>query len=120
MSGQKKAVWLQSGLGLLAVAGFGVMQGEWLSALFGFGIGMANLAMLSASFRIANERAADNPKAGMTVLYISAVIRFILLAVFFALGMAVVGLTPMPMVLTFVVMQLGSVLSLQGKRRLTD
>ena len=120
MNGQKKAIWLQGGLGLLAVVGFGVVQNAWLSALFGFGIGLLNLAMLSMSFRIANARVAENPKAGMTVLYISAVIRFILLAVFFALGMALVGLEPMPMVLTFVVMQLGNVLSLQGKRRLTD
>ncbi len=120
MNGQKKTVWWQSGLGLLAVVGFGVAQGEWLSALFGFGVGVANLAMLSASFRIASERAADDPKAGMTVLYISAVVRFILLAVFFALGLAFAGLAPMPMVLTFVVMQLGSALGLRGKRRLTD
>ncbi|HID00331.1 MAG TPA: ATP synthase subunit I [Piscirickettsiaceae bacterium] len=120
MNGQEKAVWLQGGLGLLAVVGFGMIQGEWLSALFGFGIGVANLAMLSVGFRLANERAKEDPKAGMTVLYISAVIRFILLAVFFALGMALVGLAPMPMVLTFVVMQLGNLFSLQGKRRLTD
>jgi ATP synthase protein I len=120
MSGQKKAVWLQIGLGLTAVAGFGIMQDQWLSALAGMGIGAANLAMLGTSFSLANKRAAEDAKAGMTVLYISAVIRFILLAVFFALGMAFAGLAPEPMVLTFVVMQLGNVLSLQGKRRLTD
>jgi ATP synthase protein I len=119
MSGQRKAVLMQLGLGLLAVIGF-MTQGELLSAGYGWGVGVVNLLLLGMTFRIANARAAENPKAGMTVLYVSAVIRFILLAVFFALGLAFLKLAPMPMVLTFVVMQLGSVLTLQGKRRLTD
>ena len=119
MSAVTRALKLQLGAGLLAVAGFGVM-GSWLSALYGWGLGVINMLLLRQGFRLADRRAADNPKSGMTVLYMSAAIRFILLAVLFGLGLAWLDLDPMPMVLTFVVMQLASVFNLSGKRRLTD
>ncbi len=121
MSGAQKAIAIQLLLGLVLVVAFATQgSAELLSALYGWGIGVANLLLLGGTFRMASQRAAENPKQGMTVLYLSAVIRFILLAVFFALGLALLALKPMPMVLTFVVMQLGSALSLRGKRRLTD
>lgn len=120
MNGSQKVIAIQLTLGLIVVA-FATQGSEaLLAALYGWGVGVANLLLLRGSFRIAERRAADNPKQGMTVLYLSAVIRFILLAVFFALGLALLALRPMPMVLTFVAMQLGSALSLRGKRRLTD
>ncbi len=119
MNAVGKALTLQLGAGLLAVVGFGVM-GQGLPALYGWGLGVANALMLRQGFRLADRRAADDPRAGMTVLYMSAAIRFILLAVFFGLGLAWLDLDPMPMVLTFVVMQLASVFNLSGKRRLTD
>lgn len=121
MNGPQKAIAIQLVLGLVVVAAFATQGSEMLlSALYGWAIGVANLLLLGGTFRIANRQAADNPKQGMTILYMSAVIRFVLLAVFFALGLALFALKPMPMVLTFVVMQLGSALSLRGKRRLTD
>ena len=120
MSGAGKAVLIQLLIGALAVTGFALWQDAIISALWGYGVGIANLLMLWVGFRLAERRAATAPRQGMTILYMSAVIRFILLAVFFVLGLAWLKLAPMPMVLTFVVMQLGSALSLQGKRRLTD
>lgn len=119
MSGEKKVFLIQLVVGLSAVVVFAVL-GELLSALYGWGIGLINLLALRQGFAIANREAAENPKSGMTVLYLSAVIRFILLAVFFALGLALLELKPGPMVLTFVAMQLASVFNLKGKRRLTD
>ncbi len=119
MTGEKKVFLIQLSVGLAAVI-IAAMLGELYSALYGLGIGLVNLVLLHQGFAIANRRAVENPKSGMTVLYLSAVVRFILLAVFFALGLALLGLNPGPMVLTFVAMQLASVFNLQGKRRLTD
>jgi ATP synthase protein I len=76
--------------------------------------------MLGFTFRTANNRAAEDPKQGVLILYMSAVIRFILLAVLFVIGLAWLKLDPMAVVLTFVVMQAGQMFNLQGKRRLTD
>lgn len=79
-----------------------------------------NVLMLSFTFRKANKRAEDDAKAGILILYMSAVIRFVLLAVLFVLGLQVFGFEPMPVVLTFVIMQIGQVFNLKGKQRLTD
>jgi ATP synthase protein I len=43
-----------------------------------------------------------------------------LLGALFVVGIGGMGLAPMPMVLTFVAMQLAQVMSLRGKKRLTD
>jgi ATP synthase protein I len=48
------------------------------------------------------------------------VVRVILLAVLFVLGLQLFELAPLPVVLTFVVMQVGQVFNLKGKQRLTD
>lgn len=109
----------QGMIGLLAIAGFSI-QGFWDSALYGFLIGIANIVMLGMTFKKADNKAAENPKQGILVLYLSAVIRFILLAVLFVLGLSLFQFEAMPVVLTFVLMQIGQVFNLAGKRRLTD
>ncbi|KUJ72384.1 ATP synthase subunit I [Thiomicrospira sp. WB1] len=106
-------------LGLLAVLVFAFWSMAQ-DALYGLLIGLLNVAMLSWTFQKANARAAQNPKSGIQILYLSAVIRFVLLAVLFVLGLQVFELNPMPVVLTFVVMQIGQMVNLKGKQRLTD
>lgn len=115
----KQAFKIQTVVGLVAITGFAT-QGQWLDALYGFLIGLANLLVLVKSFASANRKAEHDPKSGIQVLYLSAVIRFSLLAVLFVLGLQVFGLEPMPVVLTFVAMQLAQVFNLKGKQRLTD
>lgn len=110
---------VQGIIGLISIAVFAT-QGYWASAVFGFFIGMANIVMLGITFVKANNKAADDPKMGVLFLYLSAVIRFILLAALFVLGLSLFQLDPMPVVLTFVLMQIGQVFNLAGKRRLTD
>lgn len=109
----------QALVGLLVVAVFAT-QSMLLSALYGFFVGIANVAMLGFGFDKANKKAAENPKTGILFLYMSAVIRFILLAVLFVLGMSLLKLEPTAIVLTFVAMQIAQGFNLIGKRRLTD
>ncbi|WP_024852125.1 ATP synthase subunit I [Hydrogenovibrio kuenenii] len=105
------------GLILLAVFAF---FGLWASALYGLFIGLVNVILLGLTFQRANEKAAEDPKSGILILYLSAVIRFVLLAVLFVLGLSLLKLDPMAVVLTFVLMQAGQMFNLKGKRRLTD
>ncbi|MEA1988303.1 MAG: ATP synthase subunit I [Pseudomonadota bacterium] len=114
-----KSFKVQGLIGLIMVAIFAT-QSQAMGAGYGFFIGIMNVIMLSFTFRKANQRAEDDAKAGILILYMSAVIRFILLAVLFVLGLQVFGFEAMPVVLTFVVMQIGQVFNLKGKQRLTD
>lgn len=116
----KQSLTAQGVIGLVTVALFAV-QSLALPALYGFFIGLVNLGLLALTFKKANQKAAENPKTGILVLYMSAVFRFILLAVLFVLGMSYFnGEEVFPIALTFVLMQLGQLFNLRGKRRLTD
>lgn len=122
---------IQGSLGLLMVLMFvslefsGVMassgaHGLGWAAIYGLFIGIVNVVLLGITFRKANAKSAEDPKAGILVLYLSAVLRFILLAVLFILGLQLLKLNALAVVLTFVVMQIAQVFNLKGKQRLTD
>lgn len=119
MSALSSPLKIQGLIGLLAVAVF-AFQGGLVSALFGFFVGIVNVLMLGFTFKKADKKASEDPQMGVMILYMSAVARFVLLAVLFVLGLSLLSLEPMPVVLTFVLMQIGQVFSLLGKRRLTD
>lgn len=110
---------IQGIIGIIAVIGFATQGLAWAAA-YGFFVGIMNVIMLSTTFKKANDKAAEDPKVGILVLYMSAVVRFVLLAVLFVLGLALFKFEPMPVVLTFVFMQIGQMFNLKGKRRLTD
>jgi ATP synthase protein I len=110
---------VQGLLGIVAVIGFSI-YGQFVSALYGMVIGVVNVGLLALTFQQASAKAAIDPKSGILVLYMSAVIRFVLLAVLFVIGLALLKLDPLAVVITFVVMTLGQMFNLQGKRRLTD
>jgi ATP synthase protein I len=106
--------------GLVLVA-FGVFEHESVPAsAYGLMLGLLNVGLLVVTMRVADDRAQIDPKQSMLILYVSAAIRFILLAVCFVSGISVLGLDPMPLVLTFVAMQMAQVMALRGKKRLTD
>jgi len=105
----------------LVVIGVYATQGQAIGAAYGFFIGMMNVLMLSFTFGKANQRAEEDPKAGILILYMSAVVRFVLLAVLFIVGLSFLEESQaFPVVLTFVLMQLSQLFNLLGKRRLTD
>ena len=108
-----KAFKIQGIIGLIAVAVYAT-QGQAMGAGYGFFIGIMNVLMLSFTFSKANARAEEDPKAGILILYMSAVIRFILLAVLFVLGLSFLDTSQaFPVVLTFVLMQLGQLFNLK-------
>jgi len=110
---------VQAVIGFIAVVVF-AFQGLLVSALYGFLIGILNILMLGLTFKKANNKASESPQTGIMILYMSAVVRFVLLAVLFVLGLSLLSLEPVSVVLTFVLMQVGQVFNLAGKRRLTD
>lgn len=111
---------VQGIIGIIVVA-FYATQGHVVASAYGFLIGLVNVLMLQYTFTKANKRAAEDPKAGMLILYMSAVIRFVLLAVLFVLGLSILDQTEaFPVIITFVLMQIGQLFNLKGKRRLTD
>ena len=110
---------IQGVLGLVMVFIFTTQGLLWASA-YGLFIGVVNVVLLGMTFKKANDKSAENPKAGILVLYLSAVLRFILLAVLFILGLQLLKLDPLAVVLTFVVMQVAQVFNLKGKQRLTS
>ena len=120
MKSLDRSVKIQIAIGLAMVAIYSV-YGQTVAAAYGMFIGLVNVWMLSFTFEKANKRAAEDPKSGILILYMSAVIRFVLLAVLFVLGLSFLEESQaFPVVLTFVVMQLGKLFDLKGKRRLTD
>jgi ATP synthase protein I len=115
-----KVFKVQAIIGLIAV-GVYATQGQVIGAAYGFFIGMMNVLMLSFTFGKANQRAEEDPKSGILILYMSAVVRFVLLAVLFIIGLSFLEESQaFPVVLTFVLMQLGQLFNLRGKQRLTD
>jgi len=115
-----RSVKIQLLIGFIAV-GIYSLYGQTVAAAYGMFIGLVNVLMLSYTFTKANDRAAEDPKSGILILYMSAVIRFVLLAVLFVLGLSFLDQSQaFPVVLTFVLMQLGKLFDLKGKRRLTD
>ena len=87
---------------------------------YGIMLGLLNVGLLGLTMRIANARAETDPRQSMWILYVSAAIRFVVLAVCFVVGIQGFGLDPMPLVVTFIAMQLAQIMALRGKKRLTD
>jgi ATP synthase protein I len=107
--------------GGLVLASFGVFSPMSVPASsYGLLLGLLNVGLLALTVRIADARAMKDPQQSVWILYVSAAIRFIALAVLFIVGIQGLGLDPMPLVLTFVAMQFAQIMALRGKKRLTD
>jgi ATP synthase protein I len=107
--------------GGVALASFGVLSPMSVPASsYGLLLGLLNVGLLALTVRIADARAMTSPQQSVWILYVSAAIRFIALAVLFIVGIQGFGLDPMPLVLTFVAMQFAQIMALRGKKRLTD
>ena len=121
MKSLDRSVIIQAVIGLVMVVAFS-LNAQTVAAAYGMFIGLVNIALLSFTFNKANKRAAEDPKSGILILYMSAVIRFVLLAVLFILGPSLLfeREDTFAMVITFVVMLVGKIFDLKGKRRLTD
>lgn len=116
-----RSLKIQIFIGLVMVVIYSVYD-QTVAAAYGMFIGLVNVFLLNLTFNKANKRAAEDPKSGILILYMSAVIRFVLLAVLFILGPSLLfdREDTFAMVITFVLMVIGKVFDLKGKRRLTD
>jgi ATP synthase protein I len=82
--------------------GLAVIYGGAVSILLGW--------LHKRGVRKAEVEAISDAKAGMLILYIGAVIRFILLMVMLGVGFGLIKLSPQPMLAGFVLAQLGFLL----------
>ncbi len=80
------------------------MQG--LAALYGALSSIVLVYLLSRCVTRASEVALHDPKKSMVTLYLGAVQRFVLLAVLFAIGLAVLKLDPLACLIGFGLAQL--------------
>ena len=68
------------------------------AAIYGGVLSIVVSLTLSIAVVKATTKAKDDPKTAMGILYVSAVIRFILVLVLFALGIGAFGFNPIPLV----------------------
>ncbi len=91
--------------GLVVAAGYYLVRGPWeaLSAAYGGGLSLTMALLLSLSVALATT---GHPGQGQLVLYGGAALRFVLVLVLFAIGLAVIGLAPLAMLAGFAAVQL--------------
>ena len=74
---------------------------SWIAALYGGVVAIINSLILAQGLNIATKSAPQNSNRGMLILYLSAVIRFMLVMIFFAIGIGLFKWLPIPMIVAF-------------------
>ncbi len=123
ISGQVRRVLLVQALAGAALGtglfiAYGLLHG--LSVGFGVLVGMALTLLLGRSVRRAGEVAATDPKRGMTLLYVGAVVRFVFVIAALALGLALFRLNPLLVAVGFVAAQLAQLVNARGTTQGTE
>jgi len=93
-------------------------QAIWaaLSASYG-GLTSVVLALLSIrGFKRANEIALSEPKKSMTILYVSAVQRFVTVLMMLGLGLGLFKLEPMAVLIGFVLAQASYLMGVRDRK----
>lgn len=120
ITGQARRI-MTAQLVVTAVAGlgafllFGMLQG--VSVVYGGLVDLVLTLLLSRSVRKAEAVAATDPKAGMTVLYVGAVIRFFLFIVMFAIGLALLRLDALAVAVGFVAARFAQLVGVRAATR---
>lgn len=99
----RKVVVLQLIIAALSAAIFAIMDNGWsaLSAFYGGCTSLAVSWMLRRGVLKANEIARDDPRRGMTALYVGAVQRFVLVLALLGLGLGLLEMAPLATVIGF-------------------
>ena len=115
----RRIIALQAGIGVILAAGFylGAGMREALSALCGGVIGMLLVYHLSRGVVRAAEAAQHSRGLSMGILYVGAMVRFLLVLVLFAVALGWFKLAPLPTVIGFIAAQLANLTNARGKRR---
>ncbi len=108
-TGARVIILAQVVLTVAGMVGFYFYQGRAAAeaALFGGCMAMFNVWLAGRRVRRAAQVARVEPGAEVRVLYLGAVLRFILTLGLFIAGMALLKLPPLPLILTFALAQLG-------------
>jgi len=103
---------LQLGIGLAIAAGFFLKDGSWgaISAFYGGLVSVASTTMLSRGINRAGRAAEKSAQTSQAILYLGAVVRFVLVLALFGIGLGVLKLAALAVIIGFVVTQLVFVL----------
>ncbi|NOY73826.1 MAG: ATP synthase subunit I [Gammaproteobacteria bacterium] len=110
-TGARSVVLTQICIGGFTSAGFLLKSGvpSAQAAIFGAFIGVVLSLFLSWSVARAANAAPEKQRISMGMLYLSAAQRFLLALVLFSVGLGYLKLEPLPMVVTFGLVQIGYV-----------
>jgi len=88
---------------------WGVYSGyeDSMAVVYGGMVSIVLAWMHKRGVRKAEDASLRDPKSGMLILFVSAVLRFILLIVLLGVGFGLLKLAPQPMLAGFVLAQLG-------------
>ncbi|VAW87873.1 hypothetical protein MNBD_GAMMA17-428 [hydrothermal vent metagenome] len=120
----RKIILMQLGIGLVIAAGFFLKDGSWaaLSAFYGGLVSVASAAMLSRGINRATIAAEKSAQTSQMILYLGAVVRFVLVLVLFGIGLGALEMAPLALIIGFVITQLVFVLMAgrQGREKQTS
>jgi ATP synthase protein I len=105
-AGTRRLIALQCGAGALVAVAFLLARGRWdaVSAAYGGLVGVSMTLLLSRGVALAGKM--PSLSQSQIVLYVGAVVRFVLVLALFAIGLAGFDLAPLAMVAGFVAVQL--------------
>lgn len=103
----RRVLWVQAFLTLLVVAGFGI-HGGWRNAVAaGYGGAVTILISGWLGWRLRRIGERTQAVANLDFLYSSVALRYTAAIVLLALGLGVLGLSPLPLVVAFGLAQFG-------------
>lgn len=102
-------------LGITLFFAYGPVHG--LSAVYGGAMSLLVTLLLSRSVRRAEDVAQTDPKRGMTLLYVGAVQRFVVLVALFAIGLGLLKLKPLAVLAGFAATQFAQLINARAMTR---
>jgi len=107
----------QLAVGVACAVFFYFYQDGWaaLSAMYGCLVCMATTLLLLWGISRASKAAADNPGKSMTILYVGAAQRFVLVLALLGGGLALLKLNPVAVLVGFALTQISAALSGRGQ-----
>lgn len=105
----RRLLFAQISLTLVLALGWGLYSGYFdaMAVVYGGMVSIVLAWMHKRAVRKSEDVSLRDPKAGMLVLFVSAVLRFILLIVLLGVGFGLLKLAPQPMLAGFILAQLG-------------
>ena len=105
----RRLMFAQLGLTAVLAIGWGFYSGYFdaFAVVYGGLVSVALAWLHKRGVRKAEEKALHDPKAGMLILYVGAVLRFLLLIALLGVGFGLLKFSPHPMLAGFVLAQLG-------------